>query len=625
MQEMPCRVVLCRALRSIAAATRRPDNGQLNWELPMSMPTEDQRQSQPGAGDARVSRLDSWKEIAVYLNRDVRTVQRWERREGLPIHRQQHDKLGSVHAFRHEIDAWAAARSRPPEPPGEATAPALTAPPSFEATTPARWRQAVVGLAAVLLAAVGGWFVVRPAGEAPGGAAQQLKSIVVLPFEDLSDGSTQEFFAAGLTEEVTARLAQLATLRVVSRTSAMSLQGRRLQVEDIARDMNVDGVVAGSVRHEDGRVRISIQLIDARTDAHVWARDFEREAAATWALQIEVAQAVAGAIRVQATPEERGRLAALPAVNPAAREEYLLGRHLLWKFIEEDRVRAISHFQRAIRFDPQYAAPYAALAHAWWMRGVFGPLSLEEVASPARDAAVAALARDDRNAEALAALAYIQGMFDWDWRRAQVTARRAVELEPKSVDARYVHALLLMAMGRLDEAVAEIDYAAQLDPLSAQVHSTYGRVLYRARRFDRARVHLERALELEPRNAGIYARLANVHEQSRRYADALGVLHQPEALRRSASSTFSVARARILAQAGRTKEARQLLAGLAPASPARAEVLAALGDYDAAFTSLYRALDRRDSWLLFIKSDPIFDEMHRDPRWEDVLRRMHLG
>ena len=228
------------------------------------------------------------------------------------------------------------------------------------------------------------------------------------------------------------------------------------------------------------------------------------------------------------------------------------------------------------------------------MRGVFGPLSLKEVATPAREAALAALARDDRNVEAYAALAYVQGMFDWDWNRAQATVQRAVALEPNSVDARYVHALLLMAMDRLDEAVSEIDYAARLDPLSAQVQSTYGRILYRARRFDEARIRLERALELEPRNAGIYGRLADVHEQLGRYDDALGLLDQMDAIQESSPTQFAAARARILARAGRTKEARELLARLPPQSPQRAEVFAALGDHDAAFTSLFRALDERD-------------------------------
>lgn len=591
---------------------------------------------------AETDRLDSWKDVAAYLKRDVSTVQRWERREGLPIHRQQHDKLGSVYAFRHEIDAWQATRSRRLEEPlgdsasgldgTSASEPGIRVDsgavpdPAIPQSERRRSRRfAAIGVVAFVVIGVVGWLVWREAGTESRATRPEIQSIVVLPLENLSGDATQEYFAAGLTEEITARLAQLKKLRVVSRTSAVSVQGRKVPVLSIARELDVDGVVEGSVRREGGRVRISIQLIDARTDTHLWARDFEREAAAAWPLQIEVAQAVADEIQVQVTPEERARLATVPAVSSNAHEEYLLGRHLLWKFIEEDRVRAIDHFNRAIGLDPKYAPPYAALAHAWWMRGVLGPLSLREVATPAREAALAALARDDRNAEAYAALAYVQGMFDWDWDRAQATVQRAAELEPNSVDARYVHALLLMAMGRLDPAVSEIEYAARLDPLSAQVHSTYGRVLYRARRFDDARIRLERALELEPRNAQTFGRLAEVYEQLGRYDDALRVLDQMDALAGSAPTRFRGTRPRILARAGRTKEARQLLGQLPSVSPQRAEVLAALGDRDAAFTSLFRALDERDSWLLFIKSDPIFNALHPDSRWAVVLRRMNLG
>ena len=350
-------------------------------------------------------------------------------------------------------------------------------------------------------------------------------------------------------------------MRVVSRTSAASLRDRKLPVSTIAHELDVDAVIEGSVRREAGRVRISIQLIHAPTDRHLWAREFEREAAAAWPLQIEVAQAVADRIRVPATPQERARLASVQPVSAAAHEEYLLGRFLLWKFIEEDRVRAIAHFTRAIALQPDYASPYAALAHAWWMRGVFGPLSLRVVAAPAREAALAALARDEGNVEALSALAYVQGMFDWDWDRAQTTIRRAVTLEPNNVDARYVHSLLLMALGRLDAAVTEIGIAARLDPLSAQVQSTYGRILYRARRFDEAAFRLERALELEPRNVATYGRLAEVLEHAGNYDEALSVVDKMEALVGQPPGTAFGTRARILARAGRTAEARRLLAG----------------------------------------------------------------
>ena len=451
---------------------------------------------------SRGRRLDSWKEIAAHLGRDVRTVQRWERSEGLPVHRQQHDKLGSVYAFTDELDAWRAGRSERREEP--------LAPPPAQPERRRSGRSVRVAAAAIALVAigVGGWLAVRQTASRGSALQPDIDSIVVLPLDNLSADPAQEFFAAGLTEEITARLAQLTMVRVVSRTSAKSLKERNLPVTAIARELDIDAVVEGSVRREAGRVRISIQLIHAPTDRHLWARDFEREADAAWPLQIEVARAVADEIRVQATPQERARLAAARPVSAAAHDEYMLGRYLLWKFVEDNRTRAISHFNRAIELQPDYAAPYAALAHAWWMRGVFGPLSLRDVATPAREAATAALARDDGNVEAHAALAYVQGMFDWDWRRAQATIQRAVALEPNNVDARYVHSLLLMALGQLDAAVTEIDAAVRLDPLSAQVHSTYGRILYRARRFDEARVRLERALELEPRNTTTYGRLA---------------------------------------------------------------------------------------------------------------------
>ena len=294
---------------------------------------------------------------------------------------------------------------------------------------------------------------------------------------------------------------------------------------------------------------------------------------------------------------------------------------LLWRFVADDRVRAIDHFQRAIELQPDHPSPHAALAHAWWMRGVFGELSLREVAAPARDAATAALTRDADNVEALAALAYVQGMFDWDWDRAQATIQRGVALEPNNVDARYVFSLLLMALGRIEGAVAEIDAAARLDPLSAQVHSTYGRILYRARRFGEARVRLERALELEPRSAGTYTRLAEVLEQLGEFDNALALVDKADAL---GTMSFSPVRARVLARAGRTAAARHVLRQLPAGTPQRAPVLAALGERDAALDSLIQALDHRESWLPFIKSDPIFEGLHEEPRWSAVLRRMHL-
>ena len=328
---------------------------------------------------------------------------------------------------------------------------------------------------------------------------------MVLPLENLSGDPAQEFFAVGMTEELIGSLAQIRALRVVSRTSSMSLKGSTKSLPTIARELNVDAVLEGSVQRSDGRVKIWLQLLHASTDTHLWARDYERELTDVLRLQNEVARAVAEEIRVQITPEERARMASVAAVNPAAHEEYLLGRYLLWKFIEEDRMRAIDHFNRAIQIDPGYAAPYAGLAHAWWMRGVLGPLSLKEVGPPSSAAARKALELDDRLAEAYAAQAYVQGMFDWDWTGAEKDDQTCSRTRPQQSGCPLRLCALAHGARTLPEAITHIERAAQLDPLSAQVHSTFGRLLYRARKFDEAILHLNRAIELEPRNPSIWS------------------------------------------------------------------------------------------------------------------------
>ena len=303
----------------------------------------------------------------------------------------------------------------------------------------------------------------------------------------------------------------------------------------------------------------------------------------------------------------------------------MLGRYLLWKFIEDDRVRAIEHFNRAIELQPDYASPYAALAHAWWMRGVFGPLSLREVATPAREAAMAALARDDGNVEAHAALAYVQGMFDWDWSRAQATIQRAVTLEPNE------RRCAVRAQPAPDGAGAP-----RRGSVRDRLRRTGGPVI-RSGALDIRSGPLPRTpVRGGSRSPGAVSRARAAEyddvRSTRGGAGAIGALRQGarrwwtrcEALSGGSTTPFSWLRARILARAGRTTEARRLLAQVPPQSPQRAEVLAALADHDAAFTSLFRALEERESWLLFIKSDPIFEPLHGDPRWTAVLRRMNL-
>jgi TolB-like protein len=200
----------------------------------------------------------------------------------------------------------------------------------------------------------------------------EIKSVAVLPLQNLSGDPAQEYFADGMTEALISSLAQIRALRVISRTSVMSFKGVQKPLPEIARELKVDAVIEGSVQRENGRLKIMIQLIHGPTDAHLWARDYERELTDVLKLQGEVARAIAQEIRIQVTPEERARLVSAPTVNPAAHREYLVGRHHLWRYNEEDLKRAIDYFQRAIQIDPKYAAAYAGLSHAWWARVFLG-------------------------------------------------------------------------------------------------------------------------------------------------------------------------------------------------------------------------------------------------------------
>ena len=324
---------------------------------------------------------------------------------------------------------------------------------------------------------------------------------------------SQEYFADGMTEALIANLAHIRAVRVVSRTSVMRFKGAARSLPEIARALEVDAVVEGSVQRSGARVRINVQLVHAPTDTHLWARQYERELTDVLKLQADVARAVVEEIQVQITAEERARLASADAVNVGAYQEYLLGQHYLWRLNEEDLTRAISHFDEAIRLDPAYAAAHAGLSHAWWWRGVWGGKTLKQVEPPSRAAARTALQLDDELAEAHVSMGRIAFGYDWDWSAARNHFRRALDIDPNNRDAHFFHGMLFMALGRFDEAIAHMERAERLDPLSAAVQSGFGRVLYRARRFDDAIVHLNEAIELEPQTPGNYHRLADVYEE----------------------------------------------------------------------------------------------------------------
>lgn len=455
----------------------------------------------------------------------------------------------------------------------------------------------------------------------------EIKSLAVLPSQNLSGDPAQEHFADGMTEALISNLAQIRALRVVSRTSAMTFKGSNKPLTEIARELRAEGVVESSVQRENGRVKVTIRLIHAPTETPLWARHYERALTDILKLQDEIARAIADEIRIQLTPEERVRITSAASVNPAAHEAYLLGRYHLAKFIIDDHKRAIAHFERAIQIDPGYAAAHAGLSMAWQKLGVQGGATVlsRNVEPQARAAAHKALELDDRLAEAYTALGHLQFVLDWEWARAEKSFQRALELDPNNLEAHLNYALLLMALGRFPESLAEIRAAEQVDPLSHHVQAVYGRILSWAGKPGEAVARLKQAIEREPRSANAHRRLGLVYEQMGKYNEALELYERASVVRGNQPADrkpFRAELARVYARMGKRSEAKRILADLgddgAPAA------YAALEDNDTAFKILFRRVEERETHLFTIKTDPLFASLHSDPRWPELLRRMNL-
>src|SRR5437870_5867791 len=463
------------------------------------------------------------------------------------------------------------------------------------------------------------WLVFRRATTTA--RSPEIRSLAVLPLNNLSGDPAQEYFADGMTEALISNLAQIRALKVISRTSVMRYRGSNKSLPEIARELNVDAVIEGSVQRAGGRVRVTAQLIHAATDTHLWARDYERDLADILKLESEVARAIADEIRIQVTANERTRLASARTVDPQAHEAYLLGRYHLSKLNEEDLSQAIEHFERAIQLAPDYGAAYAGLSQAWLERGIWGAKTFSESEAPARAAALKAIELDEQLAEGHMMLGQ-QYIYDWNWTGAEPEFRRALELDPGILDAHTYYAYFLMALGRHSEAIREMQTAEQLDPLSSNTQSGFGRVLYRARKYEEAIPHLKRALELEPRNYSAYVRLGDVYAKLSQYDEALTMFEKAAQLRDDGMHAARIAR--VYALMGRQREARQMLSGLKAGAFDIAGGYAVLGDVNEAFRILEKAVEERNSLLVYLKEDPSFDNLHSDPRWQALLRRMNF-
>jgi TolB-like protein/DNA-binding winged helix-turn-helix (wHTH) protein/Tfp pilus assembly protein PilF len=498
---------------------------------------------------------------------------------------------------------------------------------------PARGKWLVVGGATVGLAVILfiSWRYVRPA-VFPSSAQERLKSLVVLPLENLSGDTEQEYFADGMTDELIARLAQIRSLRVISRTSAMEYKRTHKPLSEIARDLNVDAIVEGTVLRSGDRVRITAELIQVSTDRHLWAETYESEIGDVLGLQSRVATAIANEIKIKLTPEEQKLLANTTPVSAESYENYLKGRYYWNKRSEESLRKAIDYFEVATHKDPQFALGFAGLADCYSILGsaIVGTVPASEVAPKAKAAAQRALELNTSLAEAQTSLATVNFNYDWDWDSAEKGFKRAIELNPNYATAHQRYSLYFMAMGRAPESIAELDQARKLDPLSISVNFSYGWRLYMARQYEPAIQQLKNTLEMDPNFPLPRMVLGQAYEQEGKYADAIAELERAVA-QSNQSPPFVAALGHAYAISGRKADAEKILRQLQRDQHRKyvspfyvALIYAGLHQNETAVEWLEKAYSDRSNALIFLKVDPELDGLRSNQRFQDIVRKLAL-
>lgn len=451
-----------------------------------------------------------------------------------------------------------------------------------------------------------------------------IRSIAVLPLENLSGDPAQEYFADGMTDALITDLAQISSLRVISRTSVMRYKGARKPLPEIAKELNVDGIVEGAVLRAEERVRIDAQLIQATTDRHLWASTYERNLGDVVALQSDVAEAIAHAIQVQLTPQEQARLAKGQSVDPQAYEFYLKGCYFWDKYTDAAARKSIDYFQQAIQRDPSYALAYAGMADAYIVRDDISP---QEKFSKAKPLVTVALQMDDALAEAHTALAMSLFAYDWDWAAAENEFHRAIALNPNYAWAHQWYGQFQKAMGRPHWA-AEVKRAHELDPLSLIIAG--GGWYLHSGQYELAIANMRKKLELDPNFAFGHVWIGNVYVLKAMYPEAIEEIKKGVSLSDQEPEYLSDL-GYVYAMSGRRVEATKTLKQLMQLSKRRyvspydvARVYVGLGEKDVAFDWLQKALADRTYALLFLRIDERMETLRPDPRFQDLLRRINL-
>lgn len=581
--------------------------------------------------------LDSWKEIAAYVKRDVSTVQRWEKREGMPVHRHLHDKRGSVYALSSELDAWFESRklrlqAQDPEQ-------IMKVPEGPESESPQGNGRAtrLLFLAAATAVALTSVLYILTRSRTVAATGRKITSLAVLPMRNLSGDPGEQYFVDGLTDELTTDLAKLGNLRVISHSSAMLSADTQKPLPEIAKDLNVDAVLTGTVERSGSRVRVRTELVRPATNEVLWAEGYDRDLDDVLRLEGEVSQTIAREVGIKLTPQVQRRMEHKSTTSSEAHDAYLRARYFMDRDDKEGAVKCMQYLQEATAKDPHYAAAYALMAPCYDLAYYFDALPYSEAVSKEKAATIKALELDDGLAEAHYVLADYYFEQAWDFGRAETEYTRALELDPNSSAVHEGYSDYLRLTGTKDKGVEEIQRAHDLDPLSLHIADKLGWTFLYARRYDEAVDQFHKVLEMDPNYRRSIWGLARTYELKGMYKEAISECRKIPALpnidsfdkthfRRRCSlyekiyggghinrKWYESARGEIKAGIERDDDTYSIAA-----------LYAESGEVDKAMKLLEREYAQHDRSLQELKVDPRLDKLRSSPRFQDLLRRMHF-
>ncbi|MEK6283547.1 MAG: tetratricopeptide repeat protein [Acidobacteriota bacterium] len=461
-------------------------------------------------------------------------------------------------------------------------------------------------------------------------AAKTIESVAVLPFTNLSNDPALDYLSEGITENLINRLSQVSRLKIIAHNSVYRYKGKQVDPQKVGAELGVQAVLIGRLEAKGSELSVRGELVDARDGSHLWGERYDRRISDLQSLQRELAQDMASALRLQFSGDEKTRLTQHHTRNAEAHQLYLKGRYFWNKRTTEGIKKGLECFEEAIRLDPDYAAAYVGVADCYSVLSQFGQFSPNEVMPKARAAALNALRIDALLAEAHASLALIDELYDWNWKGAEREFRRAIELNPNYATAHHWYAMYLSAMGRHDEALAEIKKAEALDPVSLITNTNEGWILFCARKYDQAIQKLQATIEMDPNFANAHYKLALVYETKGMYKEAVEEYLKDETL--SGTNPKAVERLRVAyATSGWKGYCQEKLRQLKDSSTRgylspKYFVLThlQLGDLEQTFKWLDEAHKERVE-LVYLRVDPRFDSLRSDPRFEELLRRVNLG